>query len=195
MSVPYVPTAIYHNPLTLPSPGDAATAASVNTAALKFAADNAEFVKSVVQFLISGGASFPAGPISIGQAVTLQSLAVTNDTHTTTLSVVANAVFQGGLRFGVTIGPGIPTNYTVSTQFLVVTPNVPAPTTYTIVDDVGVDGACMLFVNLSGNQLSIQGPSGQIEIIRHAIVGASAWVLCMRVNGQWIALLDAIKTA
>ncbi len=45
MSIVYTPTGTYHPQLTFPSPGQAATAASVNEAAFKFLADNAEFAR------------------------------------------------------------------------------------------------------------------------------------------------------
>lgn len=48
MSFQYTPTATYHPLITLPEPGDEATAQSVNEAAMKFIADNAALAKSIV---------------------------------------------------------------------------------------------------------------------------------------------------
>lgn len=48
MSATYVPASIYHTAIVVPSPGDPASAASVNTTALKFLADTSAFLKDVL---------------------------------------------------------------------------------------------------------------------------------------------------
>lgn len=63
MATNYSPVATLHPQLTLPSPGDAATAASVNNAGLKYLADNIEFLRAFTSPLSAGGTFTPSGTL------------------------------------------------------------------------------------------------------------------------------------
>jgi hypothetical protein len=81
MSTTYVPTAIYHASIGIPSDGDDANAASVNTSALKYLSDNTALLKRWSFDIFNvGGTVTPSAEINFGGA----GVKVTGGLHVTT---------------------------------------------------------------------------------------------------------------
>lgn len=103
MAATYVPTAYYHPTIVRPSPGDWATAASVNNAALMFLADDSEFLKTELdKFWISnlGSINVPSGGFVQAAALYASFASITGNLKSTDLEVVNNGSVGNDLTVG-----------------------------------------------------------------------------------------------